>query len=225
MTPFALDHPAVADYLRRLDAATAHLPADERVEIAEGIRSHLITALGEAHTEADVRSTLDALGDPEEIVGSPPPQPVPQFTAAPSPRRSARGGLEITAVIFLLLGALIVPFVGWFVGVVLVWVSKAWTTREKLLATFVVPGGLATAVALSAFAFAFAAPTCVVTMGGATQVTPDSGSAPLELVQPTEVCSGAPPEWLTIAIMAFLVIAPIVVAVHLLRVAGQRPAV
>ena len=33
--------------------------------------------------------------------------------------------------------------IGWLVGVVLLWISSAWTTRQKLLGTLVVPGGLA----------------------------------------------------------------------------------
>ena len=33
--------------------------------------------------------------------------------------------------------------VGWLVGVVLLWLSDAWTIRQKLIGTFVVPGGLA----------------------------------------------------------------------------------
>lgn len=31
----------------------------------------------------------------------------------------------------------------WVVGVVLLWRSRAWTTRDKLIGTLVVPGGLA----------------------------------------------------------------------------------
>ena len=230
MTPFALDHPAVTAYLGRLDAATAHLPADERIEIAEGIRSHLIAALGEAHTEADVRSTLDALGDPEEIVGSPPPQPAPA-PASPAFRptvetpRSARGALEIGAVIFLLVGAIIVPFVGWFVGVVMLWVSKAWTTREKLLGTFVAPGGLAVAPLLGAFVFAFAGPSCVGSTGTVVEISPNGASGPVTGT-PVEVCSaGGVPEWAAIAVLVFFVVGPIFSAIYLLRAAGRRPAV
>jgi hypothetical protein len=32
--------------------------------------------------------------------------------------------------------------VGWLVGAILLWSSRAWTRREKLIGTFVVPGGL-----------------------------------------------------------------------------------
>ena len=34
---------------------------------------------------------------------------------------------------------LVIPFLGWVAGVVLVWVSRRWTTRDKLIGTL---GGL-----------------------------------------------------------------------------------
>lgn len=210
MTPYALDHPAVREYLQRLYAATAHLPADERAEISEGIRSHLIVALAEARTEVDVRTTLDALGDPEEIVGAAPPPPGSVRPPLPTPQRaSARGGLEIAAVILLLVGAFVVPVIGWVVGVVLLWVSRAWTVPEKVLGTLVVPGGLAAFVVLALLPLGMQ--TCGVEIIGASGRT-------------VTTCSGGIPPWVTIPLTAFMVIGPIVTAVYLLRAAGRRPA-
>ena len=221
MTPFALDHPAVQGYLRRLDLATAHLPADERVDILEGIRSHLLTVMAEAETEADVHRALDALGSPEEIVGAPPPSaqapPRMQMPQLP-PQGSARGALEIVAVIFLLVGAFIVPVIGWVVGVVLLWVSKAWTTGEKWLGTLVLPGGLGAAVAtvfVSPFALFLSTQTCRVVPSGRGR---GRGF-------PLEVCSSnGMPGWLMIAVGAVIALAPIFTAVYLLKAAGRRPA-
>ena len=220
MIPFALDHPAVQGYLRRLDLATAHLPADERVDILEGIRSHLLTVMAEAETEADVHRALDALGSPEEIVGTPAPAPAPPRFQMPQlpPPGSARGALEIVAVIFLLAGAFIIPVIGWVVGVVLLWVSKAWTTREKWLGTLVLPGGLGAAALLafaSPFAIGFAAPSCSsgVAMTG-------RGRA----VQVQELCTSGFPMIVLIFIGLFVLIAPVVTAIYLLRAAGRRPA-
>src|SRR3954469_19764241 len=45
------------------------------------------------------------------------------------------GGREWATVVLL-------PVV-WVVGVVLLWRSRAWTTRDKLIGTLVIPGGLA----------------------------------------------------------------------------------
>jgi hypothetical protein len=41
--------------------------------------------------------------------------------------------------------------VGWVIGVVLLWLSPTWTAREKLIGTFVVPGGLALPISLMLF--------------------------------------------------------------------------
>ena len=64
-----------------------------------------------------MRNVLERLGPPEEIVAA----------AGPVQRRSGR--LELAAMI-----ALAIPFLGWFVGVVLVTASRAWTRREKAVA-------------------------------------------------------------------------------------------
>jgi len=67
----SLDHPAVAEYLRRLDQAAARLPAGRRGELIEEIRGHVseaLAAIGE--DEAAVRGVLDRLGSPEEIVAA-----------------------------------------------------------------------------------------------------------------------------------------------------------
>ena len=238
MTPFALDHPLVRDYLWRLNAATAHLPADEQSEISEGIRSHLLTALADAHTESEIRSVLDALGQPEEIVGSPPP--APQWAPVPPlAPKSARGPMEIIAVILLLIGAAIVPIIGWVAGVVLLWVSKAWTTREKVLGTLVVPGGLAAGF-FAAFIFPFVAigGSCAATGGGVTTIEiprrgGGGGGGGSRIVPPdpdfqvmAEGCGGfGGGEILGIALMIFLIVGPIVTAIYLLRAAGKRTAV
>ena len=55
----------------------------------------------------------------------------------------ARPGLrEAGAILLLVVGGIVAPVIGWFVGVALLWSSKAWTPRHKLLGTLVVPGGL-----------------------------------------------------------------------------------
>lgn len=207
MNAYALDHPVVREYLQRFDAATAHLPPDERVEIRDGIRSHLIAALAEASSEADVRTALDALGTPEEIVGAQSPAEAPVFVPRPVPR-TARGPMEIFAVIFLLVGAFVVPALGWVIGVVLLWVSRAWTVPEKVVGTLVVPGGLLTPALLLVMPFRMTPMECTT--------SPDSSV--------TTCTNGVLPLWLSIPLALFVFLGPIVVAVYLLRVAGRRPA-
>jgi hypothetical protein len=74
-----------------------------------------------AADEATVRNVLERLGPPEEIVAA----------AGPAQRRSGR--LELAAMI-----ALAIPFLGWFIGVVLVGASRAWTGREKAVGIAIV---------------------------------------------------------------------------------------
>ena len=42
----------------------------------------------------------------------------------------------------LLAGGVLLPFVGWLVGIVLLWASHGWMLRDKLIGTLVIPGGL-----------------------------------------------------------------------------------
>ena len=109
----------VEDYLRRLDRAAAPLSGSRRAELLAEIREHIDDALVEAGADDDVavRNALERLGPPEEIVAA----------AEPEQRRS--GKLELAAMI-----ALAIPFLGWFVGIVLVAASRAWTGREKAVA-------------------------------------------------------------------------------------------
>ena len=112
----------VDEYLRRLDAAAAHLQRSRRAELVAEIREHIETALREeaAADEVAVRNVLERLGPPEEIVEAAEP---------PASESAARTGkLEIAALV-----AMVIPFVGWLFGIVLVLISQAWTSREKLI--------------------------------------------------------------------------------------------
>jgi hypothetical protein len=79
---------------------------------------------------------LERLGEPAEIVESAIP---------PGTEGAGRRGFQVWAAIVLVLsGGFILPAIGWLIGVVLLWTSSAWTTREKLIGTLVIPGGLGT---------------------------------------------------------------------------------
>jgi hypothetical protein len=56
-----------------------------------------------------------------------------------APTKPATPWLEVIALV-----ALVISFLGWVVGVVLVWLSRLWTTRDKLIGTL---GGLSWVVA------------------------------------------------------------------------------
>jgi hypothetical protein len=122
----------VEDYLRRLFSAAIVLPSDRRAELVSEIRSRVEDALGAAAAvdEADVRNVLDRVGPPEEIV-------IAAIEAQPGTRGllARVGVLEVAAVLVLGLGGFFLPIVSWLVGVVLVWISRGWSTSEKLIAT------------------------------------------------------------------------------------------
>lgn len=50
--------------------------------------------------------------------------------------------MDIAALVLLLIGGIVVPVLGWIVGVILLWTSRRWEAWEKLIGTFVLPGGL-----------------------------------------------------------------------------------
>lgn len=135
-------HPLAEEYLARVEAAARRLPRRDRHELVEAIEDHLLAAQeAESLNDAEVLNMLDDLGDPEDVV-----------TAAAPDSSAVRPGLhEIAAVLFLLVGAFVIPAIGWFVGVVLLWSSSAWTKGQKWLGTLVVPGGLAAPLGLMWF--------------------------------------------------------------------------
>ena len=112
----------VDEYMHRLEHAAAHLPRPRRDELLAEIRGHIESALGQEQVqgEAAVRNVLDRLGSPEDIAEA--AEPLPTIKV----QRVAI--LDIAALI-----ALIVPFLGWLVGAVLVAASKAWSRRDKVM--------------------------------------------------------------------------------------------
>jgi hypothetical protein len=60
----------------------------------------------------------------------------------------ARPGLVEVATIPLLLVGFLVLGLGWFVGVVLLWVSPFWRLSDKVIGTLLLPGGFAGSVAM-----------------------------------------------------------------------------
>lgn len=136
----------VNDYIGRLNAAAAALPASRRAELAGEMRQHIEMALTEAgaRDEVTVRNVLDRLGPPDEIVeaerqvdGRPPGwtlAPVQASAVASSPW----GAVEIAAVLLLTVGAVFLPIIGPLLGLVFVWMSVQWTAQQKTVATAIV---------------------------------------------------------------------------------------
>lgn len=124
----------VRDYLARVEARAAALPPDRRRELLADLAEHIATSRAEAEhdDEPTVRTILDRLGEPDEIVGVDEPAP------AAVPREGpAHGGLRVAAVVIGLIVAGFVPVLGWVVGVVLVWTARGWSTRLRGIGTAV----------------------------------------------------------------------------------------
>jgi uncharacterized membrane protein len=171
-------------YLREVDEALGDLPPTQRREILDDLQSHIHDALAAVPEpdEATLRSILDRLGTPDElarearerlgIVGSPP---------EPDTRR--RPGIVETI-------AVVTTAIVWPLGLLLVWLSGSWRTRDKVIAT-----------ASPVFGFAFAMLMLIpvsfaVVTGSATPVTPGEvvlGPQPTVVVPPeTPVTMPAP---------------------------------
>jgi hypothetical protein len=191
----------VRDYLERLEQELADLPNARRREIIEEISEHIEEArTSGAADEAGVRSLLDRLGDPADIAVD------ARERLGVRPRRS--GIFEIAALVLLLVGGVVLPVLGWLVGVALLWASAVWTTRDKLLGTVVVPGGLALPLFLAMFP--------AYTEACSEELDPVSG-APISGAQ---VCTGGPTEALEVLwpiLFVALLVAPLVTTVYLAR--------
>jgi hypothetical protein len=194
-------HPLAAEYLDRLREAARRLPRARRDELVDEIRSHLLESLAADAGEAQVRSVLDRLGDPAEIVAA--EQPLETVPA------DARGTREWAAIILLLAGGFVF-LVGWIAGLVLLWGSRAWTTAEKVVGTLVIPGGLVTGVwALVVLgARSGTLRTCYGYANGPRHCTPAPGMS-----------LG---DYIGIAIAIGLLLAPLATAAFLARRAGRR---
>ena len=114
----------VADYVQRVDKALRGLPKSGREEIVAEIGEHARAAVAELDnpTASDIRNALDRIGEPEDIAA----EARERFgveTATPTWR-------EPTAVVLLLFGWLL-PILGTLAGLVLLWMSKVWSTGQK----------------------------------------------------------------------------------------------
>lgn len=184
-------HPLAADYLDRLEYAARRLPRGERRELVQEIGAHLAEATNPEMSEAEMLTVLDRLGDPEEIVDE-------QLPA--EPYRGDRRGVHEWAAIFLLLFGGFLFAIGWFAGVILLWSSRAWSGRDKLIGTLIVPGGLATV--LPAALLLGTKQKCTSLDGQLQSCTPGPSTAH---------------QTVSIAILALLVLGPICTSVYLAR--------
>jgi uncharacterized membrane protein len=201
----------VAEYLARLDAALHDLPAARREELVEQVSEHIATAraeLGDQAGEAEIRTLLDRLGDPAAIAAEAGRRPADSIES--SQRRP--GWREIAALVLLPVGGIVIPVIGWFVGVALLWSSEHWSVRSKVLGTLVVPGGLAL-------------PLSLAMSTGFTEYC-STPPAPVGGASPASVCTGGPPGWLEVlgpVALVLLLVAPLATVIYLGLQLRHRP--
>jgi hypothetical protein len=134
----------ILHYLQALESQLQDLPADRRQELLDEVSEHIAAARADLdpETEAGVRTMLARLGDPADIAA----EARERFGLEARPARPATPWLEVVTVALL-----VIPFLGWVLGAVLVWLSQLWTTRDKLVGTVGglswVLGGLGTVLA------------------------------------------------------------------------------
>ena len=188
----------VADYLKRLNGELRGLSRVRRRELVDEISEHIAEARAdlESENEAAIRTLLDRLGEPEEIAA----EATERFGVVP---RKA-GWKEVGALIMLPIGGVLLPVLGWFIGIVLLWISDAWSTRDKLVGTLLFPGGLLLPLALGVMAEGSSG--CSTPVG--TECPPDSGG------------TGA---W-QVALVVMLLLVPLVTTVYLARRLGRTSA-
>jgi hypothetical protein len=183
----------IADYLHRVRLALEHLTPSRRDEILEDLTQHITEARSHfsSDSEAELRTLLDHLGSPAEIAEA----------AGVRPHTSK---IEPWVPWMLVFGAFVF-FVGWLIGLVMLWSSQTWRLRDKLLGTLIWPGGLLFPLFLGG-------------VGGSSdtcQGTSSSGSVHC-------ATHGGLPAPLSTVIIIMIFLAPILVAVHLDRVRRRR---
>lgn len=189
-------------YLSRLRDALADLPRPRQQELVSDVKGHIAEARVALRdeTDADVLTILDRIGEPADIAAE------ARERLGVQPRQPPRIGL-------LEIGALVLtPFL-WPVGIILLWTSSAWNTRDKLIGTLVPPGGYLGLGVLAFLALLAVRTSSVVCTNG---FCPASPSAPAWVGLPV-----------TLVVVAYLVL-PLLTAVYLgfrLRRAIARPTV
>lgn len=165
----------VRSYLAQLEKALAGLPVEVRDEILAGIREELD---GLDASAAAVR--IETLGDPEFIAAEARSEAAEPAVGSPLVELVEKPELEprwypVLAALLVAFGGIVVPVVGWLVGLAMVWMSKTWRARDKWIATltpFV-------AVCMFALVFALIGSASGPSSGAGMPSTSDFGANPL----------------------------------------------
>lgn len=199
-----LTTPSVQSYLDELDQALRDVPYGRRQEITRDIRAHIDAGLADApqQTPTVIATLLDQLGTPAEIA-----EAAREELPPVRPRIAAR---DVFAMVLLLIGGFIVPLLGWILGAAMLWTSTAWRTKDKLIATLLVPGGLLTPGLL-----------LVLLLRSSSSCGPAS-TAPASSGNVQACATTAGPAMLTIVLLIITVTGPVFTTFWLTRHAQRR---
>ena len=163
--------------------------------------THIDEALAEEPDEGEVsvRNVLERVGDPEEIAS--------EARERLDIRQPQSSWLDPLALVLLLLGGFVF-LIGWIAGVLLLWLSDAWSTRQKIIGTLFVPGGLVAPFFLLTTPASFTVSSCTTRTieGVGTTVCQTAGDSTSTLAH-----------ILAIALLVFLIVAPIAASIYLGR--------
>jgi HAAS domain-containing protein len=123
------DDDRVALYLAKLQDELRNVAPRVRDQVVRDVATRIAA---ERDSGVDVRTVLADAGDPLDIAAD-----VRERHGV----RERSNWRETAAVLLLPFGGVVIPIAGWFVGVYLLWSSPAWSVREKLVGTLVVPFG------------------------------------------------------------------------------------
>ncbi len=186
----------IGAYLGELRSELRSVRQPRRRQILEEVATHIEEARAtlNADDEVSIRSILERVGDPANIAAE---------AADDEPQRRRQWG-DMLVPWLLLLGGFIY-FIGWFIGLGLLWASPTWRLRDKIVGTLVWPGGLAGLVYLSS------AWVGTTSCGGIAPI----GQRPV--IHCVTHGFSVPPA-LGIPLVVLLLVAPFVVVIHLERV-------
>jgi len=178
-------------YLAELERLLANADPVTRQELVDGIREELA---GLSPEEADAR--LRELGDPAYVAVG---MLAETRDAAPAPARAAEqdgdaAWYPVVTVLLLTVGGVIVPVLGWIVGLIMLWAARGWRTLHKVAGTVIAllgPGMLLAGLVAT----------------GTTQVTQvnpaGGGDSPNPLIPP--MVEAPFPTWWMLAIVVLVV--------------------
>ena len=127
----------IEDYLTELDSLLTGVDPATREGLLDGIREEL-----SALTPADADARLRALGDPAFVAAS-----VRAERGPLTRQKEDAAWYSILTVLLLTIGGFIVPVIGWAAGLVMLWASRTWAVKHKVVGTLVALGGPSLAAA------------------------------------------------------------------------------